>query len=106
MRMTNEEAIKKIKAKHDCMEKWCKGRYVDCNDSLCDACDLNYEQGNMGEQKEALRMAIKALGLIGLLKGRPCEACIFSKGACSKWSCPFDKAIDTEVEHGKTENQN
>ena len=63
---------------------------------MCDNCSLNYEQGNMGEQKETLRMAIEALNLIGLLEGRPCETCIFSKGACSKWSCPFDKAVNNE----------
>ena len=52
---------------------------------------------SISEYQQAKAMAIQALELIGLLKGRPCEACIFSKGACSKWSCPFDKAIDTEV---------
>ena len=37
------------------------GTDFDCNNSNCDECSLCYEQGNMGEQKEALDMAIKAL---------------------------------------------
>lgn len=59
--MTNEEAIRMLKAKLECMTRDVSGRDSDCIDRRCDECPLNYEQGNMGEQKEWLRMAIKAL---------------------------------------------
>ena len=59
--MTNEECIKMLKAKLKCMERSVSGTDEECNMLMCDNCDLNYAQGNMGEQKEALRTAIKAL---------------------------------------------
>ena len=59
--MTREEAIKMIKAKLECMTRDVSGRDCDCIDRRCDECSLNYEQGNMGEQKEWLRMSIEAL---------------------------------------------
>jgi hypothetical protein len=68
--MTNEEAKKMLKAKLECFKNETSGINHDCNMRLCDGCSLNYEQGNMGEQKEALDMAIKAL------EQQPCEDCI------------------------------
>ena len=59
--MTNEQAKKKLKAKLECLKRETSGTDFDCNNSNCDECPLCYEQGNMGEQKEALDMAIKAL---------------------------------------------
>lgn len=59
--MTNEEAKKMLKAKLECFKNETSGINHDCNMRLCDGCSLNYEQGNMGEQKEALDKAIKAL---------------------------------------------
>ena len=59
--MNKEEAIKMIKAKLECMTRDVSGRDCDCIDRRCDECSLNYEQGNMGEQKEWLRMSIEAL---------------------------------------------
>lgn len=59
--MTNEEAKKKLKAKHDCLKRDISGKDKDCNFRRCDECGLCYEQGNMGEQLEALDIAIKAL---------------------------------------------
>lgn len=59
--MTNEEAKKMLKAKLDCLKNETSGVNYGCNMRLCDGCSLNYEQGNIGEQKEALDMAIKAL---------------------------------------------
>lgn len=59
--MTNEQAKKMIKAKLECLKRETSGTDFDCNNSNCDECPLCYEQGNMGEQKEALDMAIKAL---------------------------------------------
>lgn len=59
--MKNEQAKKMLKAKLECLKNETSGINHDCNMRLCDGCSLNYEQGNMGEQKEALDMAIKAL---------------------------------------------
>ena len=61
--MSKEEAIKMLKAKLECMTRDVSGRDSDCIDRRCDECSLNYEQGNMGEQKEWLRMSIEALKL-------------------------------------------
>lgn len=71
--MTNEEAIKKIKAKLECMDRQTRGIFEECNSDMCDSCDLNYDQGNMGEQKETLRMAIKALETVERIKVRKRE---------------------------------
>ena len=59
--MTNEEAIEMMKAKLECMTREVSGVDQDCNMNKCFECDLCYAQGNMGEQKEWLRMAIEAL---------------------------------------------
>ena len=59
--MTNEQAKKMLKAKLECSKRETSGTDFDCNNSNCDECPLCYEQGNMGEQQEALDMAIKAL---------------------------------------------
>ena len=91
--MTNEEAKKMLKAKLECFENKISGINYDCNMRLCDGCSLNYEQGNMGEQEEALQMAVKALEQISHLKDRPCEACEFYTGeslGCSEWECVFE----------------
>jgi len=68
--MTNEQAKKMLKAKLECLKRETSGTDFDCNNSNCDECSLCYEQGNMGEQKEALDMAIKAL------EQQPCGDCI------------------------------
>lgn len=68
--MTNEQAKKMLKAKLECLKRETSGTDFDCNNNNCDECSLCYEQGNMGEQKEALEMAIKAL------KQQPCDDCI------------------------------
>ena len=65
--MTNEQAEKMLKAKLECLKRETSGTDFDCNNSNCDECSLCYEQGNMGEQKEALDMAIKALGQESML---------------------------------------
>ena len=72
--MTNEEAKKMLKAKLECFKNEISGINHDCNMRLCDGCSLNYEQGNMGEQKEALEMAIKALGIASCIKEK-CAYC-------------------------------
>ena len=55
-----------LRAKLYCIELDTRGAR-DCNEQNCDNCPYNYEQGNMGEQKQALDMAIKAL------EQEPCE---------------------------------
>jgi hypothetical protein len=68
--MVNEEAIKMLKAKLECMTRDVSGSDDDCNRKLCGECHLNYEMGTMGEQKEYLRMSIKAL------EQEPCDDAI------------------------------
>lgn len=59
--MTNEQSKKMLKAKLECLKREISGTDFDCNNSNCNECSLCYEQGNMGEQIEAIEMAIKAL---------------------------------------------
>ena len=59
--MTREKATNILKAKLECLKRETSGTDFDCNNSNCDECSLCYEQGNMGEQKLALYMAIEAL---------------------------------------------
>ena len=73
--MTNEQAMHMLKAKLECLKRETSGTNFDCNNSNCDECPLCYEQGNMGEQKEALDMAIKAL------EQQPCEDTIGRQAA-------------------------
>lgn len=56
--MIREDALKKIKAKRKCFYN---SVFSLCDCDNCDDCRLNYEQGNMGEQIEALDVAIKTL---------------------------------------------
>ena len=58
--MTNEQAKNYLNAKLECLKLETSGTDF-CNHTNCDDCSLCYEQGNVGEQKEALDMAIKAL---------------------------------------------
>ena len=59
--MINQEAIKMLTAKVECMQRETSGTDFDCNFRNCYKCDLNYEQGTIGNQIEALGMAISAL---------------------------------------------
>ena len=43
------------------MEFQTSGMIEQCNSRKCDNCSYNYAQGNIGEQKQTLEMAIKAL---------------------------------------------
>ena len=70
--MTKQEAITMLRAKLYCMELQTGGSRK-CNERDCDNCPYNYEQGNMGEQKQALDMAIK------VLEEEPCEDCVSRK---------------------------
>ena len=59
--MTSEETIKMLTAKVECMKRESSGIDQDCNYRNCDECKLCYEQGTVGEQIEALQMAITAI---------------------------------------------
>ena len=59
--MTENEAMKKLLAYHKCQSLQVKGIYEDCNEDLCDNCDLCYAQGNAGEHIESIDIAINAL---------------------------------------------
>lgn len=51
--MDNQEAIKILEAKSKCMKREVSGTDFDCNFLNCYKCDLNYEQGTIGNQIEA-----------------------------------------------------
>ena len=59
--MTKSEAIEKLRAYHKCQRLQVKGIYEDCNEKLCDNCDLCYAQGNTGEHIKSIEIAIQAL---------------------------------------------
>ena len=59
--MTESEALNMIQAKLTCMELYDLSCIEKGCDRKCDNCDYNYAQGNNGEQKEALKVAIQAL---------------------------------------------
>ena len=59
--MTESEAIEKLRAYHKCQRLQVKGIYEDCNEKLCDNCDLCYMQGTTGEHMTAIGIAIQAL---------------------------------------------
>ena len=71
--MTNKQAVKMLRAKLKCMERSLSGTDEMCNILACDSCDLNYAQGNMGEQKETLKKAIKALKTVERIEARKQE---------------------------------
>jgi len=79
--MTNEEAIKMLKAKLECLKRETSGTDLDCNCRNCDECNLCYEQGNIGEQKEALDLAIKAL------EQQSCENINEDYDDCDQFKC-------------------
>lgn len=85
--MTNEQAKKMLKAKLECLKRETSGTDFDCNTSNCDECPLCYEQGNMGEQKEALDMAIKAL------EQQPCEDTISRQAAIDAINKAFERVF-------------
>lgn len=84
--MTSEQAIKMAKAELECIELQTNGIAERCNND-CENCSLCYEQGNMGEQKEWLKMAIKALENQCPSKGVDCEDCHANepKAKVGKW---------------------
>lgn len=96
--MTREDAKKMLKAKLECLKRETSGTDIDCNCKNCDECNLCYEQGNMGEQKEALELAIKAL------EQQSCEDCVsrklLSDNLCEGISCKECSFNEIDGERG------
>lgn len=65
--MTNQEAIIMAKAKLKCIENETSGRGELCSRE-CNDCELNYAQGNMGEQQEWLKKAISAMEITSAME--------------------------------------
>ena len=61
MGMTIDDCTKMLIAKEKCMSRETSGTDTDCNLHNCDECSLCYEQGTMGEQKEALKFAVDTM---------------------------------------------
>ena len=59
--MKTSEVIEKLRAYLKCQRLQVKGIYEDCNDKLCDNCDLCYAQGTVGEHIKSIEIAIQAL---------------------------------------------
>ena len=59
--MTESEALNMIQATLTCMELYDLSCIEKGCDRKCENCEYNYAQGNNGEQKEALKVAIQAL---------------------------------------------
>ena len=59
--MTDNEALNMMQAKLTCMELYDLSCIEKGCDRKCDNCYYNYAQGNNGEQKEALKVAIQTL---------------------------------------------
>lgn len=59
--MNNKEALKRLRGYLKCQKRQVKGIYEDCNNKMCDNCDLCYIQGATGEHIEAIEVAIQTL---------------------------------------------
>ena len=59
--MKTSEVIEKLRAYLKCQRLQVKGIYEDCNNKLCDNCDLCYAQGTTGEHIKSIEIAIQAL---------------------------------------------
>nr|DAR47357.1 MAG TPA: zinc-ribbon domain protein [Bacteriophage sp.] len=59
--MAENEALEKLRAYLKCQRLQVKGICEDCNEKLCDNCDLCYAQGNTGEHIKSIEIAIQAL---------------------------------------------
>lgn len=94
--MTNEEAKKMLKAKLECLKRETSGTDIDCNYRNCDECDLCYAQGNMGEQKEALDMAIKAVERVHTMSEKEFEAYLKDEDLVVVKRKIFKKALEQQ----------
>ena len=62
--MKTSEVIEKLRAYLKCQRLQVKGIYEDCNNKLCDNCDLCYAQGTFGEHIKSIEIAIQALDVL------------------------------------------
>ena len=90
--MTESEALNMIQAKLTCMELYDLSCIEKGCDRKCDNCDYNYAQGNNGEQKEALKVAIQALE-----KQIPKKAVNYDKHYYKCPCCNEDLEIDDDM---------
>ena len=67
-------------------------------ETLKDEADYLYGD-DKPHNRQAFDMGIEALGLIGSLNERPCEACVHhGENGCCKWTCVFDHLLYIEHE--------
>ena len=83
--MKESEAIEKLRAYHKCQRLQVKGIYEDCNEKLCDNCDLCYAQGNTGEHIKSIEIAIQALEK-QIPKKPVHDGCLDSEGMWHEWN--------------------
>ena len=83
--MTENEALEKLRAYHKCQGLQVKGVYEDCNEKLCDNCDLCYAQGNTGEHIKSIEIAIHALEK-QIPKKPVHDGCFDSEGMWHEWN--------------------
>lgn len=60
-KMTESEALEKLKAYLKCQERQVSGICSEHDDGKCNNCNLCYEQGTTGEHIKSVKMAIQAL---------------------------------------------
>lgn len=96
--MTKDKAIKMAKAKLECLERETSGLW-NCNND-CENCNLNYDQGNMGEQKEWLKFAIETMEQ-GPVYFPPCVDCNTKMNEIRE---AYDKLKDQRSEYGLIED--
>lgn len=90
--MTDSEALVMLEAKLKCMNREDDIEYERAchpeNDE-CDSCELCYAQGNRGEQKNAIEMAINALENHMKENADGCAGCAFED--VEEWEMPCRK---------------
>ena len=88
--MTESEAKGFIQGKLDCMKK-CS--VFNVRDNGCDNCEYCYSQGNFGNQKDALRIAINALEKQIERKKMKCKV-VSDNGQTLLMNLMYEEAID------------
>lgn len=62
-----QESATRLKAYAECFRRktrCTRVSYEECNNDICDGCDLNYEQGNVGEHLKDIELSIRVLNMI------------------------------------------
>lgn len=77
--ISREDAIKFLKAHSECEKKKVKGICEECNEELCDNCDLCYAQGNCGEHIKATDKAIRTIRDLQSKSEEVCEWKLFDE---------------------------